>query len=255
VKRGKRGIIMINKFNNIPLYLQLKTIILDRITSGEYPENSQIPSEQAFCETYNISRPTVRQAISDLTNSGYLRKEKGKGTFVYGYENYSFIRNYSGMKVSILDSNDYFTDRTIISAKTIKYNDAPGNVQKYFSDTTRQEFAEITYKPTKSPDSKVSYSISYISTVSFHDILTDINNNKPLFEIFTGKYPLIPEKCISNMEVCFANEKDGYYLELQNGIPMFKIENVLFSKTGIVVEFIITKYRADKTSFIFEYQK
>jgi GntR family transcriptional regulator len=244
---------MINKFNNIPLYLQLKTIILDKITSGEYPGNSQIPSEQDLCAAYNISRPTVRQAITDLTNSGYLRKEKGKGTFVNGAGNNSYIRNYSGMKISILDSNDYFTDRTIISARTITLSDAPLNVQKSFPDTS--EFAEITYKPVKQPDAKVSYSISYISTALFQNILTDLKNNKPLFEIFTGKYPLIPEKCISNMEVCFANEKDGYYLELQSGIPMFKLENALLSKTGVVVEYIITKYRADQTSFIFEYQK
>jgi GntR family transcriptional regulator len=73
---------LINKFSNVPLYSQLKNLVIEKIQSGEYPEESQIPSEQELCEAYDISRPTVRQAISELTSSGYLYKEKGKGTFV-----------------------------------------------------------------------------------------------------------------------------------------------------------------------------
>ena len=57
---------MINKFSNIPLYLQLKDLILKKIENNEYPPNTQIPSEQDLCKLYDISRPTVRQAISDL---------------------------------------------------------------------------------------------------------------------------------------------------------------------------------------------
>ena len=246
---------MINKFNNIPLYLQLKNIILERIENGEYQENTQIPSELELCEEYKISRPTVRQAINDLTNSGYLRKEKGRGTYVSGLKNLSYIKNYSGMKISILDSNEYFEDRDILSVKEINFLALPQDVQKYYIDSVTGTFVETIYKGPGMPDSNVSYSISYISTKLFPEILSHLKTQKPLFEIFNGKYPLIPEKCISNMQVCFAGDYDVYYLELQSGIPLFKLENVLYSKTGAVVEVIMTKYRADNTSFVLEFNK
>ncbi len=41
----------------------------------QYGEEPQIPSEQELCEQYEISRPTVRQAVSGLTGKGYLYKD------------------------------------------------------------------------------------------------------------------------------------------------------------------------------------
>ena len=77
----KEAFILINKFSNVPLYCQLKQIILRKIETGEYPENSKIPSELELCqEWYKPSYRTTGKA--ELTNNGYLYKVRGKGTFV-----------------------------------------------------------------------------------------------------------------------------------------------------------------------------
>jgi len=39
---------VINKYSNVPLYSQLKNIIIEKIESGEYPPDTKIPSEQDF---------------------------------------------------------------------------------------------------------------------------------------------------------------------------------------------------------------
>ncbi len=41
-----------------------------------------IPSERELAEMYDISRMTVRQAVNNLVNDGYLIRRRGKGTFV-----------------------------------------------------------------------------------------------------------------------------------------------------------------------------
>ncbi|HEX9061578.1 MAG TPA: GntR family transcriptional regulator, partial [Clostridia bacterium] len=94
---------MLNKYSTIPLYCQLKNLIIEKIDSGDYKEDSKIPSEQEFCELYGISRPTVRQAILELTNNGYLYKEKGKGTFVAKSKTTIDVKRYTGFTDSILD--------------------------------------------------------------------------------------------------------------------------------------------------------
>lgn len=66
----------------LPLYVQLKEIILDDIVSGKYPYMSTIPAEIVFQNTYNVSRITVRQAISSLEQEGYVERSRGRGTRV-----------------------------------------------------------------------------------------------------------------------------------------------------------------------------
>ena len=72
----------LDESNSIPLYLQLKNTIKDLINSGEIQKGDRIPSEFELCKKYNVSRITVRNALSELESEGYLIKKQGKGTFV-----------------------------------------------------------------------------------------------------------------------------------------------------------------------------
>lgn len=65
-----------------PKYIMIQTEIKQRILDKVYPIGSKIPSESKFQEDYNVSRHTIRLAISGLVNEGYLQKRQGAGTFV-----------------------------------------------------------------------------------------------------------------------------------------------------------------------------
>jgi len=76
------GDLLLNRDSFIPLYFQLKKNIKDDIISGKYKPGNSIPTEKQFMEKHDLSRSTVRQAILELVNEGYLKRLKGKGTFV-----------------------------------------------------------------------------------------------------------------------------------------------------------------------------
>jgi DNA-binding GntR family transcriptional regulator len=247
---------MINKYSNVPLYSQLKNLIIEKIECGEYAEESRIPSEQELCEHYDISRPTVRQAITELTNNGYLYKEKGKGTFVSMSKTKVDIKNYTGFTDSILDSQDPGL-RNIISIRTIKGGELKcleaifGNSGGY---GPQSDFAEIRYVTLQKTD-VLSLSISYIPMSLFPGIIEDIRAKKPSYDIMRGKYPLLPVRTKSSLEIIYTGHDDAQYLQVQSGQPLLKIENVLLSKSGQVVEYVIAKYRSDKCKLIFENNK
>ena len=73
---------IIHRNSPIPIYHQLKEILLKKIRTGEWEPGALIPSERELCETYGISRMTARQAITDLVNEGVCFREQGRGTFV-----------------------------------------------------------------------------------------------------------------------------------------------------------------------------
>lgn len=65
-----------------PKYQVIIDDIKSNILSGTYKAGEQIPTELALQENYNVSRQTVRKAILELSNEGFLRSEKGSGTYV-----------------------------------------------------------------------------------------------------------------------------------------------------------------------------
>jgi DNA-binding GntR family transcriptional regulator len=69
----------------IPLYLQLAGKLRDYIGKrGESAVGQALPSENDCIRHFGVSRPTVRQAISELFTEGLIRREKGRGTFIRG---------------------------------------------------------------------------------------------------------------------------------------------------------------------------
>ena len=134
----------INRYSNVPLYCQLKNIILEKIEKGEYKEDTKIPSEQDLCEQYNISRPTVRQAINELTNNGHLYKLKGKGTFVSKRKSSINIKNYTGFTDSILDSLEP-DKKEILSITSVTARDVAKLTEIFSLKSDNAQFHSITY--------------------------------------------------------------------------------------------------------------
>ncbi len=71
----------IDKTSRIPLYCQLMDILVSEIQTN-MREEDQLPSEREICEKFNVSRATVRQAMQEMEQEGYIYRSHGKGTFV-----------------------------------------------------------------------------------------------------------------------------------------------------------------------------
>jgi GntR family transcriptional regulator, arabinose operon transcriptional repressor len=65
-----------------PLYVQVASILKQRILSGIWREGEGIPPEKTLCVEFEIARGTLRQALKILEDEGYLRREQGRGTFI-----------------------------------------------------------------------------------------------------------------------------------------------------------------------------
>ena len=56
-----------------PLYAQLEQILKQQIECGTYKKGDFLPTEKELMEKYELSRVTVRQAMTNLVQSGYAR--------------------------------------------------------------------------------------------------------------------------------------------------------------------------------------
>lgn len=65
-----------------PRYKAIEEFLLERIHSGAYPVNHQIPAEEQLARDFSVSRMTANKAIRDLVQKGYLIRQAGLGTFV-----------------------------------------------------------------------------------------------------------------------------------------------------------------------------
>ena len=64
------------------LYQQVVEKMLVMLDSGEYPPGSRLPSERELCERFDVSRPTIREAIIALEVMGRVAVKTGSGVYI-----------------------------------------------------------------------------------------------------------------------------------------------------------------------------
>jgi DNA-binding GntR family transcriptional regulator len=74
--------IQLDRTSPVPLYHQLAEQLTAAITEGILRPGDPFENEIAMSDRLNLSRPTVRRAISELVNQGLLVRRRGIGTTV-----------------------------------------------------------------------------------------------------------------------------------------------------------------------------
>lgn len=84
------------------LYVQIYSILKERIEQREWPSGVKIPTEDELCRIYDVSKATIRLAVAELVREGLLKRRQGKGTFV------SNPNNHLGMAMRTMLTENMF---------------------------------------------------------------------------------------------------------------------------------------------------
>lgn len=99
------------------VYLEAMIQIRTAIYSGEFRLGDKLPSEQELCKIFQISRASVREALSGLTALGLIQSKAGGGYYVKSTGSYSALElmlDQQGNPLEILEA------RNIIEPEIVK---------------------------------------------------------------------------------------------------------------------------------------
>jgi GntR family transcriptional regulator len=65
-----------------PLWIQAVDFIRREIQNGNLPQGSRLPPERELCLQLNISRATLRKALTTLVEAEFLRPSHGRGWYI-----------------------------------------------------------------------------------------------------------------------------------------------------------------------------
>ncbi|QDF65602.1 histidine utilization repressor [Shewanella sp. SNU WT4] len=75
----------------VPMFAQIKQMILDHIHAGDWQEHMKVPSENQLAQRFHCSRMTARRALTELVDGGVLERSQGAGTFVASLKSQSSL--------------------------------------------------------------------------------------------------------------------------------------------------------------------
>lgn len=233
----------LDRHSSIPLYAQLRELILERIQEGAYAPGSKIPSEMEFCQELDLSRPTVRQAVAELVADGVLEIHKGKGTFVTEEVEKIVIPHFTALSFSFLNMNSYDN----LGLKPIKLLEPDRETDKYFQFPEGHNHPGywLAEWPLIYDDQIMGNCQSYIPVQIFPDLGQSIASGKRMVDIKSNKYAYLPQKGSLNILSRPARNKEAALLEVPRRSYILVAEGPLFARSGHVCEVLRIILRPD----------
>jgi GntR family transcriptional regulator len=228
----------------ISLYYQLKNIFISYIKSGDWPTNFKIPTERQLCETFNVSRITVRQALKELEDEGYMYRKQGKGTFITTpkfvqrlSKFYSFsdeIKKMGSVPLTKIISFDLLT------------------VDKAISEKLKVEAGEriFTIKRLRlANDEPFAMETSYIPFKFAENLTEKFVSELGLYNTLKEKCNLRPEEAVETFEAVLVDHENAELLKVPRRSAALHLERIT-SAQGRIVEYCVSTIRGDKYKYI-----
>lgn len=218
------------KGKNIARYRKLYEELRDQITGGMFLEGDLLPSENELCRQHNLTRPTVRLALSALVHEGYIKKRQGKGSIVNPLPKGIGILSVEGTTSALQQMN---LSTGIIIPPEIR------NWARPFMFPLPAEIRNsgcIYMERLRLVDGKpLFFDISHIPNINLPRFITRSFHNRSLFDILRKNYQIKVVGGEQKLSAIPADRRIAYYLEIPKGAPVLHLERQLeTSRPGFV---------------------
>ena len=231
----------------LPKYYILKQKISKMIDEEEFGANELIPSERELMAKYDVSRITVRKALDDLVNEGYLYRIQGKGTFVRGDEFDQDLFQLTSCTEEIKKMGMTPTKKIIDSG--IVQADKMRQRLLHIKENDNLFFLTRVYYADGQP---LNFTTTYLPCRLFPDIDRFDFAKDSIYEVLESNYAVKITKATRTLEAVSISEEIGEYLDMAENSPVLLFRGVTWgnvSGTERPVESFKSYYRSDKFKF------
>jgi GntR family transcriptional regulator len=234
----------IDRRSPLPFYFQLKQILLRQLGEKDLQPGDRLPGDHELCNTYNVSRTVVRQALSELETEGVIERVKGRGTFVAQER----------------------TPEALVQSLTGLYEDVAARGAHLRSEVRRQEVVPADEQIARNLDLDVGADVLLVERLRFVDeepwvlamtylplgvapgLLHDDLREQSLYGLLEDKYGVQLSHGRRSVEAAIAQGDLARALGIAAGDALLVLRSVSFSGDR-PIEMFIAYHRGDRSRF------
>lgn len=235
---------MIDKNSPVPIYSQIEEYIRDLIRKGELQPGQTLPSEREYSEQFQVSRMTIRQAITKLVNEGYLYRKKGSGTFVAETKFEQALQGLTSF------TEDMKARGLTPSSKLLHFEIIPASMQVAVTLQVAEHTPVYELKRIRlADDIPMALETTYIPANLIKGLTEEIISQS-IYSYIEDKLQLTIGEATQVIESAIARPNEVELLQLQKGSPILLIERRTYLDNGTPFEVVRSSYRADRYKFV-----
>ncbi|WP_262490891.1 GntR family transcriptional regulator [Mycobacterium simiae] len=207
----------------VPLHRQLFLVLHDEIERGVLAPGAGLPTEQALCQQFGVSRITVRRALADLAEHGYIERKHGVGSFVRERG----PANQPTPSRSYLDGLRQTQFETEVEIIELGVRRAPPSVAEALQTSADLLHVVRLRRQRRTGEPLIVSDVWLPATLA--DALTEATlRRKPLFELLKGQGVTV-DRVRHEITAEIAGPRNAQLLDIAIGAALLRINRLIFA--------------------------
>jgi GntR family transcriptional regulator len=232
----------IPEHGRVPRYYAVKVELLAVI--AEMGEGSVLPTERELCERFEVSRATVRQAVSELVLEGKLSRRQGSGTYVAGpklIQPLALVSYTEGLRRQGIRPG-----RNVV---TLERRVAGSALAADLQVTSDAEVIHIE-RVLLADEERVGLESTYLLAARFPTLMDVFDPEQSLYACLSERLGVVFDGAEERVETVLATPREALLIGTNPALPMLLMHRVSWGPDGAPFERVRSLYRGDRLSFL-----
>jgi GntR family transcriptional regulator len=217
------------RFTIRPLYLQVRDLLLERITQAIWRPGSALPSETDLAKELGVSSGTVRKALDTLEGERVVSRLQGKGTFVNDSSAQALAWRYDNIRDK---DNQGIVGAVTATEASIAPASATEQQRLCLSDGDRVVRIRRVHMNGNRP---YIYEEASLPERLFPDLISRVGFAQRIPDL-AQQFGLVLGRGVEDVSVAVADEAVAGKLSIDVGTPLLRLDRVVFAIDGNAVE-------------------
>jgi len=226
------------------VHVQIEEQLAGQIASGELHTGERLPPERDLARDLNVSRMTVRQALSSLAARGLVERGAGRGTFVAPRKVDHDLTRVAGF------SEQLARQGLEPGAKIIDVSETPAGWRVSAALEIAPKAPVVRIQRLRLADGvPMALEDSWFPAEHFPGF-ADHDLHGSLYALMRDVYGVAPVRAIERLEPVLARAHEARALDVPARAPLMLVERTAYGGDGTPVEFAHDRYRGDRARFV-----
>lgn len=226
-----------------PLYAQVKTLLIQRISDRQWLPGQAIPAEPVIAAELGVSQGTVRKALDEMAAENLLVRRQGRGTYVARHDEARILFQF--FKIVPDGGVPVFPDSRL---RLVTH----GRVEA-------EECRALALAPS-APVIRIARLREIAGVVAISEYLTlpaalfpdfpmqDVPNN--LYDFYAARFGITISGGQERVKAVVASAEDAAHLGLATGAPVLLVDRIAHALDGTLIEWRRSYCNTEACSYV-----
>jgi GntR family transcriptional regulator len=221
-----------------PKPYQVRLALIDLL--GTLPPGEALPPERALADEFEVSRSTVRQAITDLVAAGLVQRVHGSGTYPVEPKVQLPLRLASYTR-DVSEQGLHPATRVVSLTKA----PADGPVADALGVDLKTKVWRVE-RLRMTNTTPLALELSHLSVERYPELGRLMKDDASLYRTLEEHYGVAITRAVQTVETGMATPQEYRLLEADAAVPVLFLTRTTFDQNGVAIEYVLSTYRGDR---------